>query len=417
MKSDIFFEACKEICRQDNDEEAKTCEDFNLFSILNKERDEAHTHSPFIYELLNPQGRHHQRDRFLALFFEKVLDKRYSEYKVTRLTREDSFTIDGEKRRADFMISGIKQNEEKFCFPIEMKIDADEQRDQIERYYNKAREQAGASGEANVYFLTLDGREATTAGSGAQYTPISFEEHIYNWLVACIETSREIPNLFYTINQYFYLIKKITGRADKKIMNIQALIAQSSENMEAAIAVQKAIQSARVEKLKEVFKKMEWHIQNNTFVLAHGIKKIEATYEDKAEDYYNKRNSVYPCIAFQLSQKDGYIISYRIEIDTKLFHGISVYECTDGKAAQIPAPEKIKFYLQSCGIKLDPRWPYWPYWKYLYDDSYNNTFDFKNTPAGAYLRLFDKEQEEHLLDCIYKQIDSMIEDLYNKINR
>ena len=93
MKSDIFFEACKEIYWQENNEEAKTCEDFNLFSILNKERDETHTHSPFIYELLSPQGRHHQKDRFLALFFEKVLDKRYSEYKVTRITREDSFII------------------------------------------------------------------------------------------------------------------------------------------------------------------------------------------------------------------------------------------------------------------------------------------------------------------------------------
>ncbi len=186
MKSHILFETCKEIYRQENEEKAKTCEDFNLFSILNRERDEAHTHSPFIYELLNPQGKHHQGDRFLALFFEKVLDKRYSEYRVTGLTREESFTIDGEKRRADFMISGIKQNREKFCFPIEMKIDAGEQRDQIERYYNKARDKTGASGEAIVYFLTLDGRKATTAGSDAQYTPISFEEHIYitGWLPA-----------------------------------------------------------------------------------------------------------------------------------------------------------------------------------------------------------------------------------------
>ncbi|HEH9431069.1 TPA: PD-(D/E)XK nuclease family protein, partial [Aeromonas sobria] len=31
---------------------------FNLFSILNIERDEVGTHSRFIYELLNPKGAH-----------------------------------------------------------------------------------------------------------------------------------------------------------------------------------------------------------------------------------------------------------------------------------------------------------------------------------------------------------------------
>ena len=201
-------------------------------------------------------------------------------------------------------------------------------------------------------------------------------------------------------------------------MNIQALIAQSSENMEAAIAIQEAIKSARVEKLKEVFQKIEMHIQNNTFVLAHRIQKIEATYEDEAEPYYYSRTKYYPCIAFLLKQKDGYIISYRIEIEEKLYHGISVYKYKDGKAVKIEkVPEEVEEYLQSCGITLKNT-PYWPYWEYLYDDSYNNPFDFySSTPYGAYLKLFDKGQEERLLDCIYEQIDSTIEDLYDKVNK
>ncbi|MGL6052212.1 MAG: PD-(D/E)XK nuclease family protein [Aeromonas salmonicida] len=39
---------------------------FNLFSILNIERDEVGTHSRFIYELLNPKGAHNQGIRMNA---------------------------------------------------------------------------------------------------------------------------------------------------------------------------------------------------------------------------------------------------------------------------------------------------------------------------------------------------------------
>ena len=45
--------------------------DFNIFSILDMERDEVGTHSKFIYELINPYGRHYQKTLFADLFLNK----------------------------------------------------------------------------------------------------------------------------------------------------------------------------------------------------------------------------------------------------------------------------------------------------------------------------------------------------------
>ena len=48
---------------------------FNIFSILNVDRDEVHTHSAMLSELLNPKGSHGQGDAFLKLFLKDVVHK------------------------------------------------------------------------------------------------------------------------------------------------------------------------------------------------------------------------------------------------------------------------------------------------------------------------------------------------------
>lgn len=45
---------------------------FNLFSILKVERDEVHTHSTFLAELLNPSGSHGNKEKFLKLFIQQM---------------------------------------------------------------------------------------------------------------------------------------------------------------------------------------------------------------------------------------------------------------------------------------------------------------------------------------------------------
>ena len=51
-----------------------TGENFNVFRILGLSSSEVRTHSAFIAELLNPKGSHNQKQIFLKLFCEDVLD-------------------------------------------------------------------------------------------------------------------------------------------------------------------------------------------------------------------------------------------------------------------------------------------------------------------------------------------------------
>ena len=66
-----FFQSITPIVKenQEHREEKELRGDFfNIFSVLNMERDEVHTHSSFIAELLNPKGLHGLKDRFLREF-------------------------------------------------------------------------------------------------------------------------------------------------------------------------------------------------------------------------------------------------------------------------------------------------------------------------------------------------------------
>jgi len=74
--------------------------DFNIFSILGIETKEVDTHSKFLYELLNPNGRHHQGKIFLNHFLKHIMEEDFGE--VREVKRED---LTQQGRRIDFTIS------------------------------------------------------------------------------------------------------------------------------------------------------------------------------------------------------------------------------------------------------------------------------------------------------------------------
>ncbi|MEN8928386.1 MAG: PD-(D/E)XK nuclease family protein, partial [Flavobacteriales bacterium] len=47
-------------------------EDFNIFSILGMDNNEAKTHSAMLSALLNPIGNHYQNEKFLELFLKEI---------------------------------------------------------------------------------------------------------------------------------------------------------------------------------------------------------------------------------------------------------------------------------------------------------------------------------------------------------
>lgn len=96
---------------------------FNIFSILKMERLEVKTHSPFLYEFINPNGTHYQDDKYLRIFINEVLKIEDFNFENVKVGRE---TLIEANRRIDFTI----ENDD-YYIAIEMKIDAKDQDKQL----------------------------------------------------------------------------------------------------------------------------------------------------------------------------------------------------------------------------------------------------------------------------------------------
>lgn len=190
-------------------------ENFNIFSILRMESKENATHSAFLGELLNPEGSHLLKNKFLQFFLEAVNYKGNLNIARAKLILEYHLgQTDTSKKvggRIDIYIFDDLGN----SISIENKIYADDQLVQIERYVNHNKERN------TVYYLTLNGDSASDKSKGelkesVDYFCISYKETIIRWLNNCIKEAAELPILRESIRQYIILINKLTFSMDDK---------------------------------------------------------------------------------------------------------------------------------------------------------------------------------------------------------
>ncbi len=123
-------------------------DNFTIFTALGLEEKEL-KHCQIIYELINPEGRHGMGDKFLKLFFEKVFKEEYEP--VTVIKSECDIRGNGNYGRIDLYIETANAS-----YPIEVKINADDQETQIFRYNKFAKE--SNTKKYNVFYLTLLGK-------------------------------------------------------------------------------------------------------------------------------------------------------------------------------------------------------------------------------------------------------------------
>ena len=174
LATELLLEQTRSIIDKNHKNSEETGGLFNVFSILNMERLEVKTHSAFLYELLNPKGSHSQGNAYLKLFIHEVLKIKDYDFYDVKVVREKSINNLG---RIDLVIENSD-----LLIIIEMKIDADDQEDQLFRY-NKY----GLSHikKHKIYYLSLFGYEASNYSTGhteLKYECISFESNILNWI-------------------------------------------------------------------------------------------------------------------------------------------------------------------------------------------------------------------------------------------
>ena len=249
---------------------------FNLLSIIEKDRDEAHIHSKIIYNLLSQNWGKKDKETFLTLFLKEIGIEDENIYdKNWEVTREKAFDLDTIKGRLDFEIKS------KDCiYIIEMKIDAGDQPEQLIRYQKFAKEQHK---KYKIFYLTLDGHNASKKSIGeeenleenekVEYINISFQGEILNWLENCLKLVEGKENKLACINQYIASINKILGEKETKIKDN---ILKSVEDMKNAISL--------YGKLND---KLQVTLENFMSLLKENLGKRAIYYKKYVKDYYN----------------------------------------------------------------------------------------------------------------------------------
>lgn len=254
---------------------------FNIFRILGMERREVNTHSYFIYELINPEGTHFQGNKYLKIFIETVLNIKDFDFDGVKVGRE---TFTNTNRRIDFTIENNT-----YYIAIEMKIDAGDQNEQLSDYHKHAKNQ---NKEVKVYYLTLDGREASEKSLCGikECKLISFSNHLIDFLEISIEKSANLPIIRESLIQYKYLIEKITNQSTEEVKMEVVKIIDSPEMAQAANEMSKSL--SYVWALKEVrfwktlANKLDNYLEENQY------RKVGWDEVSYSKHFYNEKNEL-----------------------------------------------------------------------------------------------------------------------------
>jgi len=270
------YEKSKDYLYEDNSR-------FNLLSIIEKDRDEAHIHSKVLYNLLSQNWGKKDKETFLTLFLKEIGIEDENIYdKNWEVTREKAFDLDTIKGRLDFEIKS------KDCiYIIEMKIDAGDQPEQLIRYQKFAKEQHK---KYKIFYLTLDGHNASKKSIGeeenleenekVEYINISFQGEILNWLENCLKLVEGKENKSACISQYIASINKILGEKDTKIKDN---ILKSTEDIKTAITIYEKLNDKLQKVLKNFFEELNKKLKNKL----KDITPKSIYNESYIKDYYN----------------------------------------------------------------------------------------------------------------------------------
>ena len=235
----IFFEKLNLINSQK--------EDFNIFSILRNEYDEVNLHSKFIVELLKNKN---YGKKFIEIFLEK-LEIQVFNYENVNIFSEYSKGING---RIDILLEFSKDKEKKAII-IENKIYAEDQIGQLNRYYCSMINKNYSNDELEIVYLTLDGSEPTeesTEGLSKEVKEkiitISYKENIVEWLNECIKEVVEVPIIRETLIQYRSLLKKITGKEERKLIKeIEKLVLSNNEYLKMIYKIDDVLREIKID--------------------------------------------------------------------------------------------------------------------------------------------------------------------------
>ena len=222
---------------------------FNLFRIFGVDHYE-NTHSAIIAELLNPNGTHGLKQKFLVSFADCLNINKRIDLDFEKCTVITEFQINN--GRLDILI----RDTNKKAIIIENKIYAGDQWEQLKRYDDFAKNEYSEDNYLLLY-LTLSGNEASfQSAQNVTYHQISYSIEIINWLEKCVEIAARFPIVRESIIQYVNHLKKLTNQ-DMETKNKEEIVKllTKPENIEAAFIISQNMTSIKEKIVNEHFNK------------------------------------------------------------------------------------------------------------------------------------------------------------------
>jgi len=190
---------------------------FNVFQESVRHRE--NPNSDFIAALLNPQGSHGLKHKFLECFIETLANINGNSFEINgfsldlkkinceRVNVKTEHSIEG--GRLDILITD--QNK---TIIIENKINSGDGEEQLTKYDKYAKSEY-KEGNYQILYLTLDGRDAPEHSAGeVDYVPISYKDTIIGWLEKCLPFTFAVRhnNVRNAIIQYINYLKILTNQ-------------------------------------------------------------------------------------------------------------------------------------------------------------------------------------------------------------
>ena len=382
-----------------------TKETFNIFSILRNEYDEVNLHSKFITELLKDKnyGR-----KFIELLL-PIIGVEKINYKRVNIFSEYSIKDNG---RIDIILKFFLEDNKKVIV-IENKIYADDQYQQLKRYYDSMLMEGYKSEEIELVYLTLAGAEPSEdsikglpAAVRENMRIISYKDDIITWIEDCIKEVAQVPIIRETLVQYESLLKKITGKGERIMTEeMKNMILSNKDYLDMVYKLTDVLVKIKQELQLKFWEKLEEKLNNSLNLQLE--KRLEYPNHHYSENliekfYTNSRNNrFYGLMYFIKDLENRGKLNLRIEVSDNLYFGFRIIN-NEGNSTT----NKKDDYLEKELLDLKfSRTDWWLGWKYFCSSELQNQFiNFKELDSNLANVLRDNKKLERLTSEIEEEL-------------
>ena len=346
MNEKYFTDLLKKIWEAENEYKTVSHCSFNIFKILGIENSEILI-CRFLGFLLDPNGSHNLGSVPLDIFIKQVLgiydesEDSVSNAKICLEEISETLTNNKRLRRIDIVIHTLTR-----IYPIEVKIGAGDQPNQLFDYYKHC---FGKKENGVIYYLTPSGHKPSDESKCGlmdnQYKLLAFngnsENDISSWLSDILVTNRcEGKDIKIIIEQFKEVITEMTNN-EKELEIIEKYIQFDNENLDVEMVKALYLLSQNA---SEIRKRILLNYWNKRIKIEGEYKKVDDLSSNMPDVY---KSEIVACIESELDD------SFRAWLGCDKTSLYVLYQEPDGKYTYIREKDaKIDdFKLDPVGIK------------------------------------------------------------------